>query len=66
MVFFAIRININGTFILSLDIVNMVDFFLIRCLCELVLSYLGYIGIEVEYMFIGLKRERIILGFFFF
>lgn len=42
----AIRININGTFILSLDIVNMVDFFLIRCLCELVLSYLGYIGIE--------------------
>lgn len=68
MVFFVIRININGTFILSLDIVNMVDFFLIRCLCELVLSYLGYIGIEegVEYMFIGLKRERIILGFFFF
>lgn len=34
----------------------------------IVLSYLGYIGIEegVEYMFIGLKRERIILGFFFF
>lgn len=27
MVFFAIRININGTFISSLDIVNMVDFF---------------------------------------
>lgn len=40
MVFFAIRININGTFISSLDIVNMVDFFLIRCLCELLFYHI--------------------------